>query len=104
MKKVLITESQLRTMVRKMLMEQTAMGSTPVGSTGFQTNTSLGTDVAKVDRTINSNKIMQQNLSLIDKGVEGGQLIADILSRTNLKKDPTAKTYLINVVNNYFKS
>jgi hypothetical protein len=35
MKKVLITESQLRAMVRKMLMEQTAMGSTAVGSTGF---------------------------------------------------------------------
>jgi len=35
MKKVLITESQLRAMVRKMLMEQQAMGSTPVGSTGF---------------------------------------------------------------------
>ena len=36
MKKVLITESQLRAMVRKMLMEQVPMGSTPVGSTGFQ--------------------------------------------------------------------
>ena len=35
MKKVLITESQLRAMVRKMLIEQTTMGSTPVGSTGF---------------------------------------------------------------------
>ena len=35
MKKVLITESQLRAMVRKMLMEQTPMGATPVGSTGF---------------------------------------------------------------------
>ena len=37
MKKVLITESQLRAMVRKMLMEQTPMGATPVGSTGFGT-------------------------------------------------------------------
>ncbi len=35
MKKVLVTESQLRGMVRKMLMEQPAMGSTAVGSTGF---------------------------------------------------------------------
>ena len=97
MKKVLVTESQLRAMVRKMLMEQTPM-ATPVGATGF------ATDVAKVDRTINSNKIMQQNLSAIDKGIEGGQLITDILSRTNLKKDPTAKSYLINAINNYFKS
>ena len=31
MKKVLITESQLRTMVRKILMEQTPIGSTPQG-------------------------------------------------------------------------
>jgi len=34
MKKVLVTESQLRAMVRKMLMEQTPM-ATPVGATGF---------------------------------------------------------------------
>jgi hypothetical protein len=35
MKKVLITESQLRAMVRKMLMEQTPMTGMGVGSTGF---------------------------------------------------------------------
>ena len=35
MKKVLITESQLRAMVRKMLIEQTMMGGMGIGSRGF---------------------------------------------------------------------
>jgi hypothetical protein len=38
MKKVLITESQLRAMVRKMLMEQ-PIRSTPVGTSGFESET-----------------------------------------------------------------
>jgi hypothetical protein len=103
MKKVLIRESELRKMVRKMIKEQMPMNTQMNTSQVQNTNMPLSTDVAKIDRTINTNKIMQQNLSTIDKGIEGKQLTADILSRTNLKSDPTAKAQIIAAINNYFK-
>jgi hypothetical protein len=103
MKKVLIRESELRKMVRKMIKEQMPMNTQMNTSQVQNTNIPLSTDVAKIDRTIGSNKIMQQNLSTIDKGIEGRQLTADILSRTNLKSDPTSKAQIIAAINNYFK-
>ena len=64
MKKVLITESQLRGMVRKMLMEQTAMGGTPIGSTGFAPQSSLSTAALKQSTTVQSQKNKQQQTTL----------------------------------------
>jgi len=64
MKKVLVTESQLRTMVRKMLMEQPAMGGTPVGGTGFAGTSSLTTNAAKQSTTLQSQRNKQQQTTL----------------------------------------
>jgi hypothetical protein len=64
MKKVLITESQLRAMVRKMLMEQTAMGGTPIGSTGFAPQSSLSTEALKQSTTSQTQRNTQQKKTL----------------------------------------
>ena len=82
MKKVLITESQLRGMVRNMLMEQSPMGSTPVGSTGFAPQgaapSSLTTSASKQSTTLQSqrNKQQQTTLSNVDNIVKlSGQFL-----------------------------
>jgi hypothetical protein len=64
MKKVLITESQLRAMVRKMLIEQTPMGSTPIGSTGFAPQSSLSTTALKQSTTGQTQRNTQQKRTL----------------------------------------
>ena len=64
MKKVLITESQLKAMVRKMLMEQTAMGGTPIGSTGFAPQSSLSTEALKQSTTSQTQRNTQQKKTL----------------------------------------
>lgn len=99
MKKVLITESQLRAMVRKMLMEQTAMGSTPVGSTGFvpQAQTSqqpkISSNAQQVINLINGpagSTPLINKLKAISNPNDLTAIINFITSKTSLKSNTTA--------------
>jgi hypothetical protein len=87
MKKVLITESQLRAMVRRMLVEQQAMGSTPVGSTGFQQPQGQQQDQAIETAMISA---LQKDTALMGrlKGVtnfsQADSLIKAVLSLTKI--------------------
>jgi hypothetical protein len=93
MKKVLITESQLRAMVRKMLMEQTPMGSTPVGSTGFAPS-SLTTNASKQSTTLTAgrNKSLSTTLSQVDTRQELLGQFMNTLNNVNQKLKPGAVT------------
>lgn len=91
MEKVLITESQLRLMVRKMLMEQTAMGATPVGSTGFAPQgTNLTTSAAKQSTTVatTKNKALSSTLMQVDNRQELVGQFMNILQNVNQKLKP----------------
>jgi hypothetical protein len=106
MKKVLITESQLRGMVRRMLMEQTTMGSTPVGSTGFAApQSSLSTTALKQSTTLQSqrNKQQQSTLSNVDNLNElNGQLLG-IMNGINKEKIGPSKVTRQTLVTNFTK-
>lgn len=90
MKKVLVTESQLRGMVRKMLMEQTPMGATPVGSTGFASQTTA--QAQQKDQAIETAMLtaLQKDTALLGrlKGVtnfsQADKLIQTLLSLTKI--------------------
>jgi hypothetical protein len=91
MKKVLITESDIRRMVRKMLMEQTTMGSTPVGSTGFAPQgTNLTTSAAKQSTTVatTKNKALSSTLTQVDTRQELLGQFMNILQNVNEKLKP----------------
>lgn len=102
MKKVLITESQLRAMVRKMLMEQTAMGSTPVGQSGFAPQTTA--QAQQKDQAIETAMLtaLQRDTALIGrlKSVtnfsQADKLIQTLLSLTKIPSQQI-KTGLANL-------
>jgi hypothetical protein len=78
MKKVLITESQLRAMVRKMLKEQAPTGGIGVGGQGFAAPSSLTTSASKQSTTLQSqrNKQQQTTLSNVDNIIKlSGQFL-----------------------------
>jgi hypothetical protein len=105
MKKVLITESQLRAMVRKMLMEQQAMGSTPVGSTGFAPQSSLSTTALKQSTTVQSQKNKQQQTTLSnvnDINKLNGQFI-NMMNSVNKEKINPSKFNRQALITNFTK-
>jgi len=106
MKKVLITESQLRGMVRRMLMEQTTMGSTPVGSTGFAApQSSLSTTALKQSTTAQTQRNTQQNKTLtqVDNLVKlNGQFI-NMMNGVNKEKINPSKFNKQTLITNFSK-
>jgi len=105
MKKVLITESQLRAMVRKMLMEQQAMGSTPVGSTGFAPQSNLSTTALKQSTTVQSQKNKQQQTTLSnvnDINKLNGQFL-NMMNSVNKEKINPSKFNRQTLITNFTK-
>ena len=93
MKKVLVTESQLRAMVRKMLMEQTPM-STGIGLKGFTPQgtapSSLTTNASKQSTTLTAgkNKALSTTLSQVDTRQELLGQFMNTLKNVNQKLKP----------------
>ena len=105
MKKVLISESQLRAMVRKMLIEQTTMGSTPVGSTGFAPQSNLSTTALKQSTTTQSEKNKQQQTTLSNvKNINqlNGQFL-NLMKGVNQNTLGTAKITKQTLIQNFGK-
>ncbi len=95
MKKVLISESQLRAMVRKMLMEQTPMGSTPVGTPQAQTSQQpkISSNAQQVINIINGTTgttPLINKLKTITNPNDLTAIINFITSKTSLKGNTTA--------------
>jgi hypothetical protein len=105
MKKVLITESQLRAMVRKMLIEQTMMGGMGIGSRGFvpeqeQPQTGQQTQQPKISPAAQSviniingpsgNTPLANKLKSITNPNDLTAIISFITSKTSLKGNNTA--------------
>ena len=92
MKKVLITESQLRTMVRKMLIEETPLGSTPVGATGFAPQGQQNQTGQQKDQSVETGMFtaLQRDTALLGrlKGLtnfnQADKLIQTLLSLTKI--------------------
>jgi len=106
MKKVLINESQLRAMVRKMLMEQTTMGSTPVGSTGFAApQSSLSTTALKQSTTAQSqrNKQQQTTLSNVDNIVKLNGQFLNLMNGVNKNTLGPEKMTKQTLISNFTK-
>jgi hypothetical protein len=106
MKKVLITESQLRAMVRKMLIEQAPIG---VGSTGFAPQgtapSSLTTNAKNQSTTLQSqrNKQQQTTLSNVDNiNKLNGQFI-NIMNNVNKEKINPSKFTRQALITNFNK-
>jgi hypothetical protein len=96
MKKVLITESQLRAMVRKMLMEQPTMTGMGVGSTGFapvNQQPKISPAAQSVIDIINGpsgNTPLANKLKSITNPNDLTTIINFITSKTSLKGNTTA--------------
>jgi hypothetical protein len=109
MKKVLITESQLRAMVREMLMEQPAMGSTPVDSTEFApqgaTPSSLSTTGLKQSTTLQSqrNKQQQTTLSNVDNIAKLNGQFLFLMKGVNKEKINPSKVTRQTLITNFNK-
>jgi hypothetical protein len=105
MKKVLINESQLRAMVRKMLVEETTMGSTPVGSTGFAPQSSLSTTALKQSTTAQSqrNKQQQTTLSNVDNIVKLNGQFLNLMNGVNKNTLGPEKMTKQTLISNFTK-
>jgi hypothetical protein len=95
MKKVLITESQLRAMVRKMLMEQQTMEGTAVGTPQAQTSQQpkIGSNAQQVINIINGpagTTPLINKLKAITNPNDLTAIINFITSKTSLKDSNTA--------------
>jgi hypothetical protein len=107
--KILITESQLRAMVRKMLVEQTPMGSTPVGSTGFAPQgtapSSLTTNAKNQSTTLQSqrNKQQQTTLSNVDNINKLNGQFLNIMNNVNKEKINPSKFTRQALITNFNK-
>jgi hypothetical protein len=100
MKKVLITESQLRAMVRKMLMEQPTMGSTPAAP-----QSSLSTTALKQSTTAQSqrNKQQQTTLSNVDNIVKLNGQFLNLMNGVNKNTLGPEKMTKQTLISNFTK-
>jgi hypothetical protein len=105
MKKVLITESQLRAMVRKMLMEQTPTGGIGVGGQGFAAPSSLTTSASKQSTTLQSqrNKQQQTTLSNVDNIVKLSGQFLNLMNGVNKNTLGPEKMTKQTLISNFTK-
>jgi hypothetical protein len=101
MKKVRITESQLRGMVRNMLMEETTMGSTPQGAAP----SSLTTSASKQSTTLQSqkNKQQQTTLSNVDNIVKLSGQFLNLMNGVNKNTLGPEKMTKQTLISNFTK-